>query len=654
MAVKLKNPFKKREKKTSAEKSDQIPRSTIIDNEKIEDIVDWVYKLVDQAKKERDADVADIIGKDNRTGVSFPDLMKEYENWDIGNHWENIQCSDPQDPDYRIENRTSQVLDVKMAITLANRPQITLTPKSGTAVEECEALQQINSTEFDDMDFDEHFRLLARNSQKYGTAIAKLHHIFSENEPWGKDVLSVCDPLSILWVGGADLEGEYKIKALIEVRERRKSEMEEQYRVKDLKSSGDIKDFDLKAYMTSSGENQEDVFEKVLEYNVWLWDITTEKTPVIQQIPVRDPMTGLEALDENGEVIMKEQEMRDSVTGEVIMEHKKKYPDGRLITVCGKTCLFDGLNPYSKIYDGHGLIPFGKLTPNPRLKHFYGMSDIQIFKDCQKEIDYAVTRTGVNAGLSANNQMLVDESALADGFTADDITNEPGAKFLTKPGKLNEAIKLLEQKPISSQTLAQYTNNVKAIEDLSGAVEIARGIAPSGDSGVKVRKLDAIATRRLQPFVEALETMAKRLAIIEIGNLFQFKGDEELYSITQKDTAMSKEVRWGDIKGKNFKYTMKVDLASATFSDRETKFMRMIQLRQAFPEIPAELAFKYCDEPALYEAYKNWQTQNPEQAAMLANMANMGQMPGRGMAPNRSAMNQGIPPMMDIFGQGVG
>ena len=626
----MRNPLKKNETKAVKAKS-LSAKPTVIDNKEIDDLVAWVYKLVDEAKKVRDTDVADF-------GSSFCELMQEYEHWDIGKHWQETDCEDPDDPDLRKENRSQQALDVIISIALANRPKIAIAPEAGSAVEECDALQQINDAEFDEMKFDKHLKAFARNSLKFGASMLKLHHTFLENEPRGKDVLYFCDPLSILWIGGAELDGEYRIKALIEVRERLKSEIEREYEVENLESGDerDIREFSLSTYMNPETP-RESVFDRAIEYIVWLDDTTTER---------KHPQKETMVIDEFGEIKLDEEGLPLTrwVEDEEIIEEVRKYPEWRRIVVCGQTILYDGGNPYTKEKQGHGLLPYAKLAHRPRDGHFYGESEFEVIKDQQKEVNISLSRTSVNAALTANNQKLIDESALKKGFTADDITNKPALKILTAPGMLDKAIKNVEQTPISPQSMVQYTNSVKAIEDLTGAVEIARAVASKSESGIKVQTMDAKAVRRQGPLIAAIETEVKKIAILEIGNLFQFKGEEELYTISVDDPQVPQIAkRWGDIKGANLKYKVKIGLKSSMFSDRQAQFQTLLTLRKYLPELPVSLILKYADMPELYEEYKKFE-ERQRQMGMQGQMGPQ-QLPGQGSG-------EGLPPELASYGTG--
>lgn len=636
--------------------TEATPVHTKIDGEEVEDLVEWVKNLVEEGKSVRDHDVADFGDK------SFCDRMAEYHLWDVGRHWDsnttpyNENKTDPSD--LRKENRIQQALDVIVSMVLSNRPQINISPEAGSTVQACDWLQQILSADFDEMQFDEHFKMMVRNTRKFGFSVVKLYHNWLENEPYGVDVMYVCDPLSILWVGGTEFEGEEKVKAVIEVRQRRKRDVEREFNVTDLIADDEITDFELSTYMNAY-QSSTQPFEKVKTIEVWLDDTTMEEREYARKVP---------ALDREEQPIGAVEGMGPFFVTETGVEKVRKYPEGRRIVVCGNTLLYDKPNPYSKAKGGHGLFPFSKLVNRPRTGHFCGVSDIEVIKDQQKDINAVITQISVNAALTANNQREIDVQALEKGFTKEQITNEPGLDIPVKAGMAGKAVALVPQGTISPESATKYINAVKAMEDILGAQEISRGLAPASDSGIKVRSLDVFANRRLGPFVIAMEVEARRLALLEIGNLFQFKGEDEMYSVIAEipdpeETDLENPqlplqeglvaLRWGELKGEGLKYKVKIGFMSSVNTYRQAKFQNIIQLLTLVQNLPPDFVIdviiKNSDSAEIQEEWKKYKEKHRDELSMLSAMATnpvMQQaMKQRGVQPG---MGAGTPSLRNI------
>lgn len=646
--IKKERPFTKPTKKP-----------TVIDGEKVDDLISWVKNLVEEAKKVRDQDIVDFGGK------RFCEYMKEMELWYIGDHWNQDTTPGTKKPDSSdlvVENRIHQTLDVIVSSRLANRPQIDLSPEAGTIVQSCEALQQALLAEFDEMEFDQHLRELVRNARKFGFAVAKLHHTFLQNEPYGTDIMYICDPLSILWVGGSELEGERKVKALIEVRRELKTDVEREFNVTNLIGDDDVTEFNLACYMNSS-QMEQTSFEQVVTIRVWLDDTTMVEEDVTNEIAM---------LDREGQPI--EIEGWGQVTEtEQTTEKRRKYPNGRRIVVCGDTLLFDGDNPYKKEEGGHGLFPYVKLISEERPGHFCSISDIELIKHQQRELNDANTRISVNAALTAHNQREVDESGLKKGFKIEDITNKPGLNVPVTAGRAGTVVVPIKQTSISSESVVQRQNAIIAMENIPpGATDVARGESPASESGVKIKRLDVIQQRRGVSFIAAMESTARRLAKLEIGNLFQFKPEDEQFTARLElpdpeepepshPTMPFKEslevVSWGELKYQNLKYKIKILLMSSVASYRQAKFQEIREILMTLgqfmpPQLVAEIALKYSNSPEIYDFYKKWLQGHQREMEMMALQQGQGGQSGGGQMNQDQIQGLKQQRMQQQFGEG--
>lgn len=591
------SPFKKTQlKMENAEK-----RKTVIDGQPVEDVLKWAKDLLDEAEQNREA------GYDRATvGTSvdsFKEEMKRRMYQYLGKHWD-LRDDVESDEEKCTENWLFATIETQMPIQLANRPTITYTPVGTEDVSTAETYTQIAEIELDRAEYDLFLGRWLKAAKIFGSAVAYDGYTLLENPPVGKFVYRVCDPLGVFW--DAHAESLVQSPYLIEVRPRRVVDVEDEWQVK-LPEGEDLFDspgnYSLWYYIHGVPPS-DSVIRRCLEVNIWYHDSTKneKETPVMTRETDEETGAEIQAKDQDGNLLFD-------------VEQTPVYPGWRRIVFTGNHVLYDGPSQYK-----HETLVYENLQNYDIPGRTVGMSEFTQLESIQNTINDVVTQAAVNAGLSGNNQRMVDEKALADGFTSANLTNQPGLQVPVKPSRAapaNPAIGIIPQGSVGAQAQVVYSNAVTAIQTVGGTTRISSGMAEPEESGIKVQSLDAYTARRLQRPTQNLEHAVKQQGKRLLKNIVQFLPDSTAWRVTNKKTEKGEMVRLSDLPH-DVEMDTRVTPMSSLPSNRDAKLELLVKLKQVDPEIPTELLFKYVDIPELAEEYKRWKEQQEELQMQLA------------------------------------
>tara|TARA_Y100001938_G_scaffold151043_1_gene245429 strand:- start:5746 stop:7545 length:1800 start_codon:yes stop_codon:yes gene_type:complete len=192
-----------------------------------------------------------------------------------------------------------------------------------------------------------------------------------------------------------------------------------------------------------------------------------------------------------------------------------KYPSGRVTVVINdKKVVYDKPNHY-----WHGEFPVVCYVGSPMPHQLFGKSDVDSLVPIQNATNVLYNMVIANAMLSANNQWIYEEGALA----AEEITNQPGLMIPVSPGKMG-AIQRLDPARLPSDVF----NMVKELEqfgqsDITGVQDVLMGREPSANSsGVLANTLQSAALTRQGFKMQSLDQSYRRQARLELGLVQQF------------------------------------------------------------------------------------------------------------------------------------
>lgn len=192
-----------------------------------------------------------------------------------------------------------------------------------------------------------------------------------------------------------------------------------------------------------------------------------------------------------------------------------KYPSGRVTVVINeKKVVYDRPNHY-----WHGEFPVVCYVGSPMPHQLFGKSDVDTLVPMQNATNVLYNMVVANALLSANNQWIYEEGALA----AEEITNQPGLMIPVSPGKM-DAIQRLDPARLPNDVF----NMVKELEefgraDITGVQDVLMGKEPTASSsGVLANTLQSAALTRQGFKMQSLDQSYRRQARLELGLVQQF------------------------------------------------------------------------------------------------------------------------------------
>jgi len=151
--------------------------------------------------------------------------------------------------------------------------------------------------------------------------------------------------------------------------------------------------------------------------------------------------------------------------------HRRKYPNGRIITTAGDVLLRDKPSPYK-----HGRSPYVRFFRYPVPDRGYFYSEIDQIIPLQMELDKRKSQIVDLLNITANPPMLVN---IASGIQPNKMTNEPGL-IIPVNMDVDRAAKWLQSPNVPSAAFAQVETISQDIDTVSGVHDITQGRRPTG------------------------------------------------------------------------------------------------------------------------------------------------------------------------------
>jgi len=197
--------------------------------------------------------------------------------------------------------------------------------------------------------------------------------------------------------------------------------------------------------------------------------------------------------DDDGSI--KKDETGNKMTSE---QEREKYPNGRVITIvrgCKNKILRDHANPYERY-------PFFDTTNFKRAGDFWGTSEGLNIETHTLALNLIMSNVVDNTRYTGNPQRIEVE-----GSDQEDLPVMPGTTVKTN---MPEGVGYLQ--PPRLQNLSWFIDWLQSDEDRkTGMSDAFRGLADSGDSGVKVQTQISQAVGRLQPKTMEFLVLARKL-----------------------------------------------------------------------------------------------------------------------------------------------
>ena len=194
-------------------------------------------------------------------------------------------------------------------------------------------------------------------------------------------------------------------------------------------------------------------------------------------------------------------------------EFRRKYPHGRIITVCEKVLLQDRPSPYT-----HGRMPYVRFFDYqvPHSNRAFGEIDQVI--PLQDELNKRKSQVVDFFNICINPPIVIDRSA---GLETKKMTNRPGQIWPVNGS--TDKIKWLLPPPIPAAAFAHIDQINKDIDTVSGIHDVTQGRKPAGiTAGIAIESLQEAAQTRLRLKSRFMEYSLKRMAELMVSIIWQY------------------------------------------------------------------------------------------------------------------------------------
>ena len=194
--------------------------------------------------------------------------------------------------------------------------------------------------------------------------------------------------------------------------------------------------------------------------------------------------------------------------------HRRKYPNGRIITVVGDVLVRDKPSPYK-----HGRSPYVRFFryPVPDKGYFYGEADQVI--PLQMELNKRKSQIIDIMNMVANPPMLIN---IASGIQANKMTNEPGLIIPTNMD-VDRAAKWLQPPNIPSALFVQIEQIGQDIDTVSGVHDITQGRRPTGiTAAAAIETLQEAAQTRIRLAARYYEYSLKHASELMLSIIWDY------------------------------------------------------------------------------------------------------------------------------------
>lgn len=333
---------------------------------------------------------------------------------------------------------------------------------------------------------------------------------------------------------------------------------------------------------------------------------------------------------------------KDIGNGKVAVVRKKKYPNGRVITVAGGMVLDDRPSPYR-----HGQFPYIPYMAYPVPGKFYGPGDIDnimsnvVYRNRTMQIFYDTLEKSMGAMIFVNRRL----------FHGDRLTNEPVQ--VHEVDDVDKAVRIERTGGITRHETTLVSILDKDNDDIAGQHEMSRGEAVPGNKTAQEVSIIAESDKtRTRAAARVIAWSNKMLLRQLLSNMAQWTDYDWIIRIAGEDAEQSIPVNFNgsmlkreDSKGKLtdevVEFDIRVDDYSMLPASQRDKSGLYMQLYGMVPGFPIDEFLKGLGLPN-YKAIAQ-KIDEFNQAQMQAQSPPMGGEPTAGEIPEEAPPTGGVP-----------
>jgi len=532
--------------------------------------VEWVNRIFEKAKIAR-------TGEDERRRK----VMRYYEGGK--KHWEEQRL-----PGYRAkitDNRCFSVVESVLPIVTDSRPKAELSASSPEDIATVKTLKRVYDSKWDELNLEMLTTLVVKDALIFGEGYLKVWFDPTKNEPLGDISITHVNPNYIY----KDPDSKhpllddakyiiYRAKTpleLIKMHYPHKATALDMQSVGALEMSsgkssgaamtqprehgtiaydyGDSEPSDTTTYRSVTDEDKYIGHDQPFLTEVWIDDMTLEEAT----------QDYLVFIDDGSDVPFSQEAMVEAETQgrefEIISgaeigkrEYRRKYPFGRIITICEKVLLRDIPSPYS-----HGRMPYVRFFDYQMPHQNWAQGEIDQIIPLQDELNKRKSQIIDFFNICINPPIVLDRSA---GLNTQKMTNRPGQIWPVSGSA--DKIKWLMPPPIPAAAFAHIDQINKDIDSVSGVHDVTQGRKPAGiTAGIAIDSLQEAAQTRIRLKSRYIDYSQKALA-------------ERMISIIWQYYQEPRNVRWrSELSGLDYEYDT-VDFGKVELNEMPTVTIR--------------------------------------------------------------------------------
>jgi len=295
---------------------------------------------------------------------------------------------------------------------------------------------------------------------------------------------------------------------------------------------------------------------------------------------------------------------------------RRKYPFGRVLTVCQGHLLSDRPNPFGDLgLDFKDVLIKWDYNKNP--EGYWGKPLTVDLFDPQDDLNHrknSITKNInlLNQGVRKIKWMLYEKLGLKDNPSK--INNMIGGviPFINDPNEFTTDFGT----PFPNQIWTDLSWTERHMDSQAINSAVGRGELPApGTANVSLETLlgefKVVLRKPLRHYAGALAEMGRNAVLI----MAKYMDKDEIFMILGEDQKTQQQIRWGDISDRaSLMRNVRIDTANMLPTSRMESFNKVIQMMQA--GVPPEAAIQLIDDPKAIQVMQTMSQINQLTAAL--------------------------------------
>lgn len=223
---------------------------------------------------------------------------------------------------------------------------------------------------------------------------------------------------------------------------------------------------------------------------------------------------------------------KDGAEDQQVTESRKKYPNGRLITILPgcKIVLQDAESPYDD-----GRFPYAKYVANRKSRKFYGFGEVEPLIETQELLNKSAAVIVDYLNTMANPCWVLDANS---GVDPQMLTNQIGLCVVKNPGT---DVRRESAPGLPGEVFNLYSMWQQLADQISGINDVTQGRRPQGITAAEaLQTMQEAAQTRIRLKERNLQVALSRLGELVISRIMQFYSEPRVVRVAGDNTPWSR------------------------------------------------------------------------------------------------------------------